>query len=1170
MSRFPGNIIKLPNVTPTQSSAQGVWSLKDQLVYQRNNQWPFQRDPYFNYTTLLLQGNVPNTTGPQAMTQPLAYNSDASTNNFLITPNGDVSPRPFSPYGGGNYSVYFSGSPYLSIADTASLNFAGDFTVECWVYTAGGSGARAIIHKADTNVGYEITMLSGGNLTASCGSLGITGTTVLPANQWVHVAIVRSGSSTNNFRLYVNGSQDAQGTNTSATGGTVTLGVGAVARSGAAGVNPFTGYISNVRIGSSAVYSGNFTPPTDALQSLSSTSLLVCQSNRFIDNSGTPKTVTPVNTPRVTDNSPFVSTDFTTGAGYFNSSSNYLSVADKDAWDFGTGQFMMEASVYFNGTSLPQTFIAQLDGLPGNGMYFRVTSNGLEFGFGDGAGSVVYAAALTIVAGAWYHFAVTRDSGNTLRLFSNGVLLGSSASFTKNLTGSTADLWLGRHQIVNWYLNGYMANVRISKGSIPTGYQTSSTTVGATIFTPPSTPITTTSQGATAGDIQLLTLQTRAASQNIGFIDSSPNEFIVTKNGNTTQGTFSPFSPTGWGNYFDGSTAYLTVAANSAINDFGTGDFNIECWFYATTSNFTAEPSLISCVVTWATSVAYQLEIRSGGVVYFFGGDTAPININSGATTVSVNTWNHVAVSRASGTTRLFVNGTQVSSTSTVATISKSSTAVQIGAFSTGVQKFTGYMSNVRIVKGQALYTGNFTPPTAALTTTSVGTSGANVATSVTGTVGLLTCQSNRFIDQTGKTITVTGTPSVQAFSPFAPATQSSPLVTGGSGYFDGNDYLSAPDSDAWHFGAGDFTLEAWYYPTTTNAQQIIIAQSSAAGGGTGLSWQLMTSNDSNVYLRALVSSDGSGWVFDLISTSKLQINAWNHVAFVRSGTAFQLYINGAAATNGSATSSASLYNTTTPLTVGASNSPNQYVTGYVSGVRVVKGTAVYSGTNYVVPTAPPTAIPNTSLLLNFTGGGIVDATGRNVIETFGNAQIATSLTKWAGAGSISNNGASGTRLQVSSSSAPPQFNMGTGDYTVEFWINAGTPAAQQCILDFRNADVAGQGYALIFNTSRQLIMYYNVGNRITTSAISANVWTHVAVVRYNGVYTIYLDGSSSGGTYNNSDAVAPPANRPLIGSVSDGSQVFNGNLSNFRISRMARYTSNFNTNLPTGPFPIG
>ena len=78
-----------------------------------------------------------------------------------------------------------------------------------------------------------------------------------------------------------------------------------------------------------------------------------------------------------------------------------------------------------------------------------------------------------------------------------------------------------------------------------------------------------------------------SGTQNNSFVDSSANAFPITRNPLTgpnapTQGTFSPFSQTGWGNYFDGSS-YIGNTSTTSVVAAGTSNFTAEFWVYATT-----------------------------------------------------------------------------------------------------------------------------------------------------------------------------------------------------------------------------------------------------------------------------------------------------------------------------------------------------------------------------------------------------------------------------------------------------------------------------------------------------------------------------------------------------------------------------------------------------------
>jgi hypothetical protein len=118
------------------------------------------------------------------------------------------------------------------------------------------------------------------------------------------------------------------------------------------------------------------------------------------------------------------------------------------------------------------------------------------------------------------------------------------------------------------------------------------------------------------------------------------------------------------------------------------------------------------------------------------------------------------------------------------------------------------------------------------------------------------------------------------------------------------------------------------------------------------------------------------------------------------------------------------------------SNNTTRYWNGYISGFRAVPNTAVYTSA-FVPPTAPPTAITNTQLLLNFTNAGIVDSTAKNVLETVGNAQISTAVSKFGGSSMYFDGTGDYLFSPVSQNFSFP------GDFTIEGWMNTSTTSTE-------------------------------------------------------------------------------------------------------------------------------
>jgi len=639
--------------------------------------------------------------------------------------------------------------------------------------------------------------------------------------------------------------------------------------------------------------------------------------------------------------------------------------------------------------------------------------------------------------------------------------------------------------------------------------------------------------------------------QNNTFLDSSTNNFTITRNGNTTQGTFSPFSQDDgkWGNYFDGSGDYLTVADNAAL-DLGTGNFTIEAWIFATSVSPTANFTIVAKGASSATGT-WQFDITSSSklrIQYDSAGE-----IISTASLVA-NTWNHVAVVRegtGSNQTKLYINGTN-DGTGTVSSNLGDASTVKIGLNRDGTTYFQGYISNLRIVKGTAVYTSNFTPSSTPLTAIS-GTS-------------LLTCQSNRFKDNSANAfaITVNGNTSIQPFSPFAPSAAYSAATNGGSGYFDGSgDYLYLSDNDITNYGSSPFCLEAWVYATSSVSTNYVFSQHTTGNKGPLIGVGSVTTGRMGV----IYSKSGSD-NYTLDATSAFQINEWTHVVFCRTSNTISLFINGSRVAT--TTETGSLYNSTATIGIGThiQSLGSAVWPGYITGLRSVKGSNPYDATQttLTVPTAPPTAITNTSLLLNFTNAGILDNTGRNDLETVGNAQISTSVKKF-GTGSLAFDG-TGDYLSIPYNQ---NFNFGTGDFTVECWANISYVQYSAIITSTPVSIVSGNWLLGYSNTANQMAFAIDSGGAAIVGAdytSYANTWTHIAVSRSGTTLRMFFNGVQVASVTNSTNFVGAPTTPVVMGRryTDNAAYNLNGYIDDLRITKgVARYTSNFTP--PTAAF---
>ena len=627
--------------------------------------------------------------------------------------------------------------------------------------------------------------------------------------------------------------------------------------------------------------------------------------------------------------------------------------------------------------------------------------------------------------------------------------------------------------------------------------------------------------------------------QNNTFLDSSTPPKTITRNGNTTQGSFSPFSVAEgqWSNYFDGTGDYLDT--DSTLKDLGTGDFCIEFWLH-----LSGTTGMIIDTRTDA-NVGWMIYVNPSTEIVFYHNALPRVD-----TPIQTNVWTHYAITRSSGTLRLFVDGTQADSATYTTNLSDGDD-FRIGYKTnsgSSVVDLKGYLSNLSVVIGSAIYTSGFTPSTTPLSPSTTNQK-------------LLTCYSNRFVDAntatTAKTITPAGNVSVQPFSPFAPSAAYSASTNGGSGYFDGgSDYLQVSDA-ALALSTGDFSIQFWVY-------------NNAFDGSSGINTLIDYRNGSDPVISPVIFTTNGQLFFrtngsNVISGSTLKLYEWSFIGISRSSGTTKMFVNGVQV--GSDYSDTNNY-TSSVIRIGADNDAtlNQELNGYMSGLKITQGAAVNFST-LGIPTAPPTADANTELLLNFTNAGIFDNTGKNNLETVADAQINTTTKKF-GTGSMEFDG-TGDYLAIPNSA---NLNFESGDFTIEFWLYPSSVSGSQALVSLYGYSNNRRSWYVGLDNDELELRYDDDGTSATifnsaSGTIVINQWQHIAYVRNGSSFKGYIDGvevcssTSSVSLYNNT---VDPVHVGVVGP--NLTEYFTGFIDDLRITKgVARYTTTFTP--PTSAF---
>ncbi len=212
---------------------------------------------------------------------------------------------------------------------------------------------------------------------------------------------------------------------------------------------------------------------------------------------------------------------------------------------------------------------------------------------------------------------------------------------------------------------------------------------------------------------------------------------------------------------------------------------------------------------------------------------------------------------------------------------------------------------------------------------------------------------------------------------------------------FDGTgDYITFPDSDDYNFGTGDFTIECWVRLNSVSGKYFIVGQDAE----TNPRWMIrLAFSDSNGL--EFTTHNGTSWIVNCIqgSNSGWAINTWYHIACVRNGSSWKAYRNGVQIATD--TQSVTWPDISQVLSVGGDTFPANYFDGWIDELRIIKGTAVYTGAF----TPPASAFTSITQGNHFTKTGTVtqttDSPTDNAGSNIGNFCTLNPANMFAGGG---------------------------------------------------------------------------------------------------------------------------------------------------------------------------
>ena len=842
--------------------------------------------------------------------------TDASVSNHTITTAGDIKAGAFSPYRHGGYSAHFvdGTDDYIKSEVTSTLNLANNtnWTVEGWYnFTdAPGTNGRYLFSNDNgtfswSNINYMCYFNTSSTLKFEWGGgQNITMNFTPEVGRWYHLAWSCDGTT---IRAFVDGNVLATNTGSTQfyTYSSAFIQIGRPP-AGYGSSKEMKGHVSDFRIVvGTCVYSANFAVPSQRLTAIANTKLLTCNSVlTFADNSSQSLSLTPYGDMESSpfapyNNMPYDETEHG-GSILINPSSDYLTLPTSPT--LGTSDF--EISMWVYPTALVGDDVL-IDWRPAgtNGSYVNIyLASGVPILHVNGA---QITGSSAIPAKAWSYLTLTRVSGST-KMYVNGTQTGSTYSDSNNyLTGANRPVIgnAGYNPALGLGLEGHISDltVKLSGNSSP------------------SVPTAPVSSAGTSLHIK---------GTDGSIIDKAQTSNFTIGDGAVASSGQQHFSENTI--YFDGSNDYVDI--NNPIS--GLEDHTHEAWVYPTGGNANYKGFWSSIAANGTSGINVSKDMGGGPT----NSDPPLVSFSP---VVPDNEWSHVVLQRQSGVHSLYRNGVlQGTSTSTV---NITSTTVRLASRYNNNTTWSlgGHMHDFRISKGLARYPYISRPVTLTQTNSGMEKPDGTTPTATASNTKLLACHHSSKTTEgsaTGHTITSVGSTASGTIIP---------KYGMNSVYFPNgdNDYLQVAASSEHQIYGGNYTVEAWLYPTSFNSQNnVFLSKGTASAREYHFS---ISASDFQVYWSTDGGSSGSTY-FSVSVTNVL--NEWAHIAIAKSGNDITLYKNGNYIGNGTFTS---IYSGNSPTVIGRlwdyTGISHQY-RGYISNLRIVKGQALYSA-NFTPPT---------------------------------------------------------------------------------------------------------------------------------------------------------------------------------------------------------------------------